>query len=118
MRTNRTVAAGSIVFALTGIIFLLSTNPQKLSPILLIIPFVLCFLSLFLAIVFVTTFMARNSQPSLKRKSFFFSILLAGYPVMLVLLQSIGQLSSRDVVTLTLLCIVSGFYITRSSFGS
>lgn len=118
MKVNTKVGLSSLFFAACGVLFLLTTNPQNLSPILLIVPFVFFFLSLFLAIVLVTTTMAKATRPALKRKSFLFSIILAIYPIMLLLLQSIGQLSFRDVVTLTLLLVISGLYIARSSFGT
>jgi hypothetical protein len=118
MKANTKVALGSTAFAIFGMFFLFTTDPQELSPILLIVPFVLFFLSLFLAVVFITTVMVKEATPSLSRKSFMFSLVLAAYPVMLLLLQSIGQLSLRDVVTLTLLLVISGFYIARSSFGT
>jgi hypothetical protein len=118
MRSNRKVAITSIVLAFAGIGFLVLTNPQTLAPIVLIVPFILFFLSLFFAVIFVTTVITKTDQPTIKRKSFLFSILLAGYPVMLLLLQSIGQLSLRDVITLTLLFGVSALYIGRSSFGT
>lgn len=117
MKANTKIGFGSLFFALSGMLFLLTTNPQKLSPILLIVPFVLFFLALFLAVVLVSSVMAKTAQPALKRKSFLFSVIFALYPVMLLLLQSIGQLSLRDVVTLSLLLAISGLYIARSSFG-
>lgn len=34
-----------------------------------------------------------------------------GLPVLLIMLQSIGQLGPRDILTLSLLCVIGFFYL-------
>jgi hypothetical protein len=114
MKTNTKVGLASLGFAICGVVYLFISNPQKLPPILLIPPFLLFYAALFLAIVCIATLVGKSTRLAIGRKSFLLSLIFAAYPVMLLLLQSIGQLSSRDVVTLTLLLIISTFYVTRS----
>ena len=106
---------GTFIFVL---IFLLTTNPQNLSPIFLIVPFILLFLLLFMAIIYVAMTAVKLGHLPPTNKNLLFAGLLAGYPVMLLLLQSIGQLSARDVITLTLLLIISSFYVKKTSFST
>jgi hypothetical protein len=114
MKSNMKIGITSLAIAVCGLVYLFITNPQKLPPILLIPPFVLFYVALFLAIVCISALIGTGNRPAIGRKSFLLSLILAAYPIMLLLLQSIGQLSSRDVVTLTLLLIISTFYVTRS----
>lgn len=111
------LASGALVSLVLALLILISTNPQNLPAIFLLLPFVFFFLALFLAILAVNTYLSKNELTDSGSKNVFFSFLMAGYPTMLILLQSIGQLSVRDVITLTLICGLSAFYVTRSSFG-
>jgi hypothetical protein len=100
---------------LASLLFLLITNPQNLSPVFLITPFVLLFLFIMLAGVYVRESVSKSDQLVLKKKNLLLVALASAYPVLLLLLQSIGQLSTRDVITLTLIVLISGFYISKTS---
>jgi hypothetical protein len=107
---------GPIAVTIVLLIILLSTNPQKLPAILLIVPFVLLFIiiyrisSIFLKYYFTVLSGKKNNKRS------FFSGIIALVPVTILILQSIGQLTTRDVITLVILAGVGGFYVTKFSF--
>lgn len=95
---------------------MLVTNPHNLPVLLLMVPFVLFFFGILLAVFRLSFVFVRGPmQVSARSKRLIYSFLIAGYPVALLLLQSIGQLTLRDVITLTLLCAVFALYVTRNS---
>ncbi len=106
------VAVGVVTLA-----FMLTTNPQSLSPVMLIVPFVLFFLLISLCAAYIARNIGRAERSSITRKKLILILLSSAYPVMLLLLQSVGQLSIRDFITLSLLLVVSVFYVTKSGLG-
>ena len=91
----------------------MSTNPNKVPYFVLIFPFLLLFVSLFL---FSSTIL--QWQGIAKARSMRLSVLFAGIPLLLLVLQSIGQLTVRDVLTIAVLLFVSYFYVTRATASS
>jgi FtsH-binding integral membrane protein len=75
-------------------LFIVSTDPRKLSAPLLLVPPVLLFVVLF-GISF-SVLSASTKVPKVKQK--LISSALASAPVLLLLLASIGQLTGKDVV--------------------
>jgi hypothetical protein len=87
------------------------TNPQKMPLPVLIIPFILIFTLLYLPL----RILLRYLYPKIaNRKLTAFSSLSAAFPVVCLLLQSVGQFSSRDFVTLVALFVVLWFYLNRA----
>ena len=88
---------------------LVSTNPTKIPALYLIVPYILIF-----------TIFHLISRAVLKRKNlnkraeWLLASIFSVFITLLIVLQSIGQLVFRDVVTLILILIVAYFYITRS----
>ena len=94
-----------------GAILLFTTNPQKMPLPVLILPFILMFVLLWLLL----RMLMRYFYPlTPKRKLDFFAALLSAFPVVCFLLQSVGQFSSRDFITLTALFVVLWFYLNRA----
>lgn len=91
----------------------MSTDPSRVPSFVLIIPFLLLFVSLFL---FGTAML--QWQGMAKARSMRLSALFAGIPILLLVLQSIGQLTVRDVLTIAVLLFVSYFYVTRATASS
>lgn len=91
----------------------LGFDPNKLPSFLLILPFIFIFISVF---AFVTFSCQKYGMG--RTKSVRVGILCAGIPTMLLVLQSIGQLTIRDVLTLSVLFILSFFYIARTASAS
>jgi len=81
---------------------LLFTRPDKLSSAMLVIPFLLFFIVIFLCLKLV--FKSRRTE---------ILVLVAGVLVVGLGLQSLGQLTLRDLVMLGILFVTSYFYMFR-----
>lgn len=103
-----------------GIVFLLTTNPKNIASILLIVPFVFFFFSIFFAVLLLfegfnndagkkNIFRKRVMRPRLV------AVLTAGFPILLLILQSIGQLTVRDTITACVIFLLAYFYIAKSA---
>ncbi|HJQ07852.1 MAG TPA: hypothetical protein VJ836_00035 [Candidatus Saccharimonadales bacterium] len=106
-----TKSAKIIIFSLLFlVILLLTTQPRSLPSFLLILPFLLLFsiLSFTLAGLFQKVGVSR-------RKSVRLGVLGSLLPVMLLILQSIGQLTLRDLLTMAALFCIGYFYFSRIS---
>lgn len=95
---------------------LLFTNPQHTRPVLLVVPLLIFFLAIFLTLLALLGAFARRRGRKLSRNSVIVAAVLTALPVMLILLQSIGQLSVRDVITLLLIILVFGIYVSKIGF--
>ncbi len=92
-----------------GLVFLLTTtDPTHLSSALLLIPFCLFFLILW-CLIFLILGSTASRQLRAARSAFVF----AGLPVGLLLLQSIGQLTPWDIVTVIAFAILAYFYLVK-----
>ncbi len=90
-------------------VLLLSTEPTKLPSAVLILPFFLMFVVLALSIALAIGW--RHGGMSLKslRAGFVGAIL----PILLLVLQSVGQLTLRDALTLFALFGITHFYMSK-----
>jgi predicted membrane channel-forming protein YqfA (hemolysin III family) len=89
-------------------ILLFSTDPNRIPSFMLILPFVLLGVALSAGIAFV---LERRGVPRLR--SLRLGIFLTALPIVLLVFQSIGQLTTRDVVTILALFVISYFYAIR-----
>lgn len=104
----------AIILYLIGFSILLTTNPQNLPLVVLIIPFVILFLALFFTFkIFMKVFASNTDKLNKKRSTQ--AAIMAGFPVICLLLLSIGEFSLRVFVTLLLLFLVLWFYGNRFS---
>lgn len=87
---------------------LLGTDPSNLSAFFLIVPFVLL-----LIIVWILGYVQLRAMGMSKFRSVRLAVLIAGLPVGLLLLQSIGQLTTRDIITILAFFGLAYFYIAR-----
>jgi hypothetical protein len=94
-------------------VFLLMTNPEKLPLPLLILPFVLLFAALFLTARLLLRRYFANLGGRYNRG---LALALATLPVLLLILQSIGQLSIRDLLITAGLLIGLVFYFRKTDF--
>lgn len=107
-----------LVYAV-GIIYLLTTDPQKLPSFLLILPFLILFVAIYLTIVELFRLLRRDEN----QKVVGFSVskprriaaLIAALPTLLLILQSIGQLTVRDTLTTLAIFVIGYFYLVRFS---
>jgi hypothetical protein len=92
------------------LVLLLTTQPAQAPAPVLIMPFLLLFL--FLASGFYGVARWRGVSGG---RSMGLALLLAGVPTILLALQSLGQLSWRDTVTIVVLFAVAYIYMSRIS---
>lgn len=93
------------------IIFLSSTNPHRLSLPLLLVPVVLLLLSLYLlSLAFLSK--VRASRGQLTNKTV--AVLVSFIVTVLVVMQSVSQLTSGDAILFLLIAIVMAIYLYKS----
>lgn len=98
-------------FVLTSSILLLFvtvTDPRNLPSSLLVLPFVFIFLALLFGCVAIFEYFGLRKDRRLKFASF-----VAAVPLILLVLQSLGQLTVRDALVLLVLFGVAYFYVSR-----
>jgi Mn2+/Fe2+ NRAMP family transporter len=103
--------AGGCFLALLVLFF--GLDPNKVLSFVLVLPFILLFALLFVGISFVLETRGMGNRKSMK-----IAALCASLPILLLVLQSIGQLTVRDVLTVVLLFALSYFYILRATASS
>lgn len=108
-RSIRLSAAGTLAL---GLLFV-TTEPNRLPSILLIAPFGLIFIVLFLSLKVFISRWNRSPLGTLK-----LAVLAAALPTLLLVLRSLGQLTIRDVITVVALFCLAYFYLGRASSPS
>ncbi|HEY5667677.1 MAG TPA: hypothetical protein VIR03_00770 [Candidatus Saccharimonadales bacterium] len=97
-----------------GVLVLFSTtDPNKVPSFVLPVPFVLLFISLLVAAMWLLQKHGMGMSRSVR-----VGTLCASIPIVILVLQSIGQLTVKDVLTIVVLFAVSYFYIARSAVSS
>lgn len=100
------------------LIFLGLFRPQNLPVVVLIVPFMLLFAALYtawdLAVALRIRFLLHAESGNMHRQLGFAICMSA---VLLLILQSLGQLSTRDVVTLVAIVSLGYVYLVRNKFG-
>lgn len=111
MKKSLIVCAASLAAIL---LLFISTDPNRVPSFMLPLPFLLLFL---LAWLF-SALLLQKYMGMTHRRSLRVGVLCAGIPMLLLVLQSIGQLTIKDVLTLAVLFLVSYFYVNRSTAPS
>lgn len=94
-------------------IFMTVTNPETLPLPLLTIPFILVFAALYMTV----GLLLKKYFSNLRGKSpQAVALTLSGLPVLLIILQSIGQLSIRDLLIIVTLIVGLIFYFRKTDF--
>jgi hypothetical protein len=101
------------VLLISGPIFILTTNPHHLPLPLLMIPFLWVF-----AIIFFTILPFLSNRGVTNKKSVISAGIIGAVPVVLVVFQSISQLSVKDVVLAAVLILLASIYIYKADFIS
>lgn len=107
---NKKQATYALVLYLVFIGFMLFTDPQKLPIVWLLLPFVLLFLALYLTAKFVLVNVRKNST---NKNNTVIASIIAGAPCLVLLLDSVNQLTVRDVFLIIVLAIFGMFYAGR-----
>jgi hypothetical protein len=97
----------------SGLIFLLATNPKNLVLPLLLIPFVWFYLSLYMTfrlIVFSVGFGISS------KRRIFISAVCSGLPTLIIILASLNQLAFKDLLFSCVLLCGASLYLFRADF--
>jgi len=94
--------------------FMMLFQPQKLPVVILIVPFLLLFLAFYslwgLLYALRARFSANNTGPPSKR----LGVAICTTAVFLIVLQSLGQLTLRDVITILTIVLLGYAYVARN----
>lgn len=101
-----------LLSVLTLIVVFTATSPTDAPALLLVVPFVALFALLFVGLLFL--FEHKGWPPARRFRG---AVVGAGVPVVLLVLQSIGQLTVRDIFTIAAIFVILYFYLSRLSFG-
>jgi hypothetical protein len=104
------VAYLSVLCLLATLLIFVTTNPNTLPSYFLVIPFLLLFTGLSLGLASLLHWLGMPTNRSLKLGVFYASL-----PVILIILQSIGQLTIQDVITIVIIFSISYFYISHAT---
>ena len=113
MNLNRQVTITVTAWLLLAV-FLALTEPAGLPVAALIIPFVLLFVALFGAWHSVQRL--RLQYAARGRPHGRLGVIICASVVLLLALQSLGQLSLRDVLTVSAIVTIGSFYMDRAGF--
>lgn len=108
----RSLIIGIVSFVLL-LLFLLITNPHKSPLIVLLIPFILLFVSLYNTILFLLNLVGRGGKVVKHARPI--AIILGLEPVLLLLLASINQLTLGDFILSLVLIGGLAWYLSRSA---
>ena len=94
-------------------VFLASTDPKKLAIGWLIVPFIWLFFSLFLTFIYVIDWLSVNHRHN--RRQTILAALLAAVPTVMLLLDSVDQLTLKDGLLIIGLGGLALFYVNKIS---
>lgn len=102
------------------IAFLMFTNPANLPSVMIILPFAGLFCAIYFSAVECwrpSGRIGKNNTASRHRlaRPRATAAFVAGLPVLLLVLQSIGQLTVWDVLTAAAIFVIAYFYVSKSS---
>jgi hypothetical protein len=113
MDTKQRIIRTSVAWAAL-LLFMTLSHPQHLPVFLLIVPFVLLFWALIslwgLVVPFLRRLVGKRGYSGSRRLRF----TVCGSLVLLIILQSLGQLTVRDVGTIAAIAVIGYLYIGRS----
>jgi hypothetical protein len=102
-----------VLFYIFGPLFLAYTNPQQLPLPLILVPFIWLFVAIFIAVNGLIKW--RFSDLVHKRRTVIAGV-CAALPVLLVVFESIHQLTIKDILIVVALVAITSFYILRADF--
>jgi hypothetical protein len=95
------------------LVLFITTEPTDVPSFILVLPF----LFIFIILLSLISLLLQKRGMSVRR-SWRVGALFAAIPLTLLILQSIGQLTVRDLLTIAALFSLSYFYITRTTAPS
>jgi hypothetical protein len=104
------------ILILLGVGFFAATNPERLPPALLLIGFIIVAGILYSGLRLAARLLGVSDRiPAAKLRGMLIGATVL--PVMMLALQSLGQLTPRDTITLLVLFVAGYFYISRMPKG-
>jgi hypothetical protein len=120
--TNRITSFRSVRIISIGvftILFLILTSPATLPAIFLIVPFISIFSFIYLLTLEVVRLLGpdedENGAIVLVRRPRLLSAVIAGFPVLLLVLQSIVELTIWDIAIAFMILLLAYIYVSRGS---
>lgn len=115
--TFRMVRLGVLAALTLG--FMLLTHPARVPALLLVVPFAGIFVSLYCLVLEVIRFFHTEEQSS----SRFYrpqplAAVIAGFPVLLLVLQSIMRLNAWDVLIAAAIFLLAYVFVSRGAFAT
>lgn len=104
-----------LALLIAGLLFLLGTSPDKLPLLLLLVPYVITFLAILVLGRISFRITGFYDQLSSYKRNIILGT-MAALPVLLLLLQSLRQLTIRDVLLVIALGVGLAFYLLRADF--
>lgn len=95
------------------LVFLVASNPNKMSIGWLLLPFVWLFAALFFTFLILVKLMRPHSEVKSSRKRYSSIAVVAALPCVMLLLDSVDQLTPKDGLLLVGIGIGAVFYISR-----
>lgn len=114
--TFRMIRLGLLVIA--TLLFMILTHPARVPALLLVLPFAGIFASLYFAVLEVIRFF-HNDESSRGRfyRPRLLAAVIAGFPVLLLVLQSIMELNTWDVLIAAAIFVLAYVFVSRGSFA-
>ena len=116
--TFRMVRIGALAAVLVA--FLLASHPARVPALLLVTPFIMMFVTLYYAALEIINFLQSDEDAAVIgsriHRPRLLAALLAGFPVVLLVLQSIMELNRWDVLIALAILLLAYIFISRGSF--
>jgi hypothetical protein len=108
-----------VILVAATLVFLIASHPARVPALMLVLPFMLLFVTLFYAILeLINLFQpapSEGGQPAAVHHPYLLAALLAGFPVLLLVLQSIMQLNRWDVLIAFAIFLLAYVFIARGN---
>lgn len=114
---NKKVVIGLVGMWVLLFVFMSFTNPEKLSAVLLISPVAWLFVCLFATVYAIQNYLSGRRMAELSIKNIGFSAVVALLPTSLLLLKSINQLTTKDLVLMGVFVGITFNYVRRFKFS-
>jgi hypothetical protein len=109
---------GALVLVL--VVLLMSSHPARVPALMLVVPFMLMFAVLYFVTLEVVMFLQSDEDTAVIgsriHRPRLLAALLAGFPVILLVLQSIMELNRWDVIIALAILVLAYVFISRGAF--
>lgn len=111
-----------VVLILVLAVFMMTTHPVQVPALMLIVPFLLLFVIIYYVALEIVRYLQPDSDAekgtSVVYRPRLFAALVAGFPVLLLVLQSIMELNRWDVIIASAIFLLAYVFVARGLFVS